>query len=296
MAGFAICGFQTAASPQLVMLGLQLRVASGSRCSTPTICGSPRSSRSSVPPRGRRHRLRGVLPGCEIVDGSDRARPGPQSFAGAFPVFREIGHTPEGVFREQLQQVELTAAGARHLCFHGDLFGLLFLGNVALPSSALIRRQFLEQIGAFDGSLRMAEETEFFHRAAAYSPVVIVMSPLVRYRAAESDSITAGRNAAALTEIALRSLNAASTRRPLRAADREALEAGRRHLLLRLAYAHLSARDGVSTRAVLRRVRRLGLPLGRRGGALWVASLLPPAALDGMHRGKRLLRRTAGRP
>ncbi len=233
--------------------------------------------------------------GCVIVDGTGHARDGLQSFAGAFPVFGETGCEPEELFIKHLQAFTVTAAGAEHACFQGDLFGLLFLGNVALPSSALIRRAFFTQIGGFDASLRLAEETEFFHRAAAHSPALVVMSRLVRYRMASNDSLTAGRNVDRLTEIALRSLDAAATRRPMHAAYREAHATGRRNLLLRLAYAQLSERDGTAVRKTLRRLRESDVPIGRRGAAMWAASLLPPTALGALHGGKRLLRRVTRR-
>jgi GT2 family glycosyltransferase len=230
------------------------------------------------------------ITGCELVDNDGRAYVGPGSFVDTFPVFREFGLDPERIFGQHLHRFEVTAGGVKHLCFHGDLFGLLFLGNVGLPSSALIHRRFIAKIGAFDGTLRMGEDTEFFHRAAAYSPVIIVMSRLVRYRAAHSDSLTAAVNAASLTEIALHSLEAASLRRPMQASHREAWIAGRRSLLLRLAYAYLSVRDGVAVRRTLRRLGEDGLPLGRRGVVLWSVSLLPPSALGALHWGKRTLR------
>ena len=164
-----------------------------------------------------------------------------------------------------------------------------------MPSSAIIRRGFLAQIGGFDPSLRLAEETEFFHRAAAFSPGIVVMSKLVRYRAADGDSLTSVRNVAPLTESALRSLDSASSRRPMDAGYRQAQAAGRRNLLLRLAYAQLSVRDGPAVRQTLRRLGDYGAPMGRRGAALWAASLLPPSALGALHGGKRLLRRIATR-
>jgi hypothetical protein len=137
----------------------------------------------------------------------------------------------------------------------------------------------------------MAEETEFFHRAATYSPAVVVMSRLVRYRVAQSDSLTTGTNVAPLTEIALQSLDAAFTRRAQREPYREAWNAGRRNLLLRLAYSQLSVRDGAAVRSTLARMRHLELPLGRRGASLWAASLLPSPVLGALHRAKRGVRR-----
>jgi glycosyltransferase involved in cell wall biosynthesis len=231
------------------------------------------------------------ITGCETVDGAGRSRGGPQSFASVFPVFRDFGYDPDQLFATHLERFDVDAAGAHHVCYRGDLFGLLFLGNVGLPSSALIRRRLMEEIGPFNASLRMAEETEFFHRAASYSPAVVIMSRLVRYRVAQSDSLTTGTNTAPLTEIALQSLDAAFTRRAQREPYREAWNAGRRNLLLRLAYSQLSMRDGAGVRSTLGRLRHLELPLGRRGASLWAASLLPSLVLGALHRAKRGLRR-----
>jgi hypothetical protein len=123
----------------------------------------------------------------------------------------------------------------------------------------------------------------------------VVMSRLVHYRMAGNDSLTAGHNVDRLTESALRSLDAAAARRPMHAGYREAHATGRRNLLLRLAYAQLSERDGIAVRQTLRRLGESGVPIGRRGAAMWAASLLPPTALGALHGGKRLLRRVTRR-
>lgn len=233
--------------------------------------------------------------GCEVIDASGERRRGPRNFAAVFPVFRDLRCEPTRLFARYLQRMEVVAAGATHVCYYGDVFGLLFLGNIGLPSSALIRRSFFERIGGFNPALRLAEETEFFHRAASYSPGIVIMSPLVRYRAAQTDSLTAGANTAALTETALASLEAASARRPITERHRAAFALGRRNLLLRLAYAQLSAYDGSAARRTLRRAITWRVGIGKRGTAIWAASLLPPSLLQVLHRGKRYLRHAMGR-
>jgi glycosyltransferase involved in cell wall biosynthesis len=232
-----------------------------------------------------------VISGCEVVDTAGQSLPGPQSFTVAFPLFKDFALEPDPFFARYLQRVEVSVAGTTHVGFHGDFFELLFLGNVVLPSSALIRRDLLDRIGPFDTTLRVGEDTEFFHRAASFARGAVVMSRLVRYRTSHHDSLTAGKNAVLLTEVALRSLAAASGRRVLTPAEREALRIGRRSLLLRLAYAYLSVRDGQGVRRTLRRLSPD--PLGRRGTALWAASLLPPSVLRTLHAVKRTTRRLA---
>jgi hypothetical protein len=235
------------------------------------------------------------ITGCELVDGVGVPCEGPASFEAAFPVFREFGFQPEGLFGEHLSRSSIDVAGSRHVCFTGDFFGLLFYGNIGLPSSAIVRRDVLTAVGGFDSTLRVGEDTEFFHRIAARSPGVVVMSRLVRYRWAHSDSLTAAINAAPLTEVALRSMQAATSRRTMEPAHVRAWRAGRRALLLRLAYAYLSVRDGAAVRRTLRRLGASHLPLGSRGTVLWAASLLPPGALGALHGGKRALRRVHDR-
>jgi GT2 family glycosyltransferase len=234
-----------------------------------------------------------LITGCELVDNAGVPEHGPGSFVGTFPVFREFKLDPEHFFSRHLERFEFDAGGTRHVGFHGDFFSLLFLGNVALPSSAFISRRLLNAIGGFDQSLRMGEDTEFFHRAATYAPGIVLMSRLVRYRCAHGDSLTAAVNAAKLTEVALHSLDMAASRRPMGREQHEAWMTGRRSLLLRLAYAYLSVRDGPAVRRTLNRLHEYHLPFGRRGVVMWTASLLPSPVLGGMHWTKRRLRQVA---
>jgi glycosyltransferase involved in cell wall biosynthesis len=231
--------------------------------------------------------------GCELIDGAGLPRPGAQGFEGAFPVFRERRTTASAYFGAALLPVRVMVAGAAHDGYAGDVYELLFGGNIVLPSSAVVHRSLFDRVGMFDPEYRLAEETEFFHRAAEVSPVVIMLSPLVRYRVAQAGSLTASENTARLVSNALRSIDGAAARRqPLASSARRAWRAGRQQLLLRLAYAELSTYHGRAARVAAWRALREGgeraaLP---RAAALWLGSFLPTAALRSLHDAKRHLR------
>jgi len=228
--------------------------------------------------------------GCVLVDGSERPRPGPQGFVGAFPLFRERRVTPETFFGAALERIAVRAGDVEYDAYAGDLYDLLFAGNVVLPSSAVIHRELIAHVGAFDPAFRLAEETEFFHRAASASPGVVVMAPLVRYRVAQAGSLTASTNTPALVRNALRSIDGAVALRTPRAVSTErAWRAGRRALLLRLAYAELSSYHGSAARAAAWQAFAGGSP-SLRAAALLAAACLPPVVLRTLHATKRRMR------
>jgi hypothetical protein len=156
-----------------------------------------------------------------------------------------------------------------------------------------VHRSVFDRVGMFNPEYRLAEETEFFHRVAEAAPVVIMLSPLVRYRVAQAGSLTASENTARLVANALRSIDGAAARRqPVSPSTRRAWRAGRQRLLLRLAYAELSTYHARAARdAAWEAVRgggdRTALP---RAAALWLGSFVPTAALRSLHDVKRQLR------
>ncbi|HWZ60408.1 MAG TPA: glycosyltransferase [Gemmatimonadaceae bacterium] len=231
--------------------------------------------------------------GCELIDGAGVRRSGAQSFEGAFPVFRERRISASAYLGAVLQPMRVTVDGDTHEGYAGDLFELLFGGNIVLPSSAVVRRALFGRVGVFDPEYRLAEETEFFHRVAEASPAVIILSPLVRYRVAQAGSLTASENTARLVSNALRSIDGAAARRqPVTASTRRAWRAGRQRLLLRLAYAELSsyharAARGAAWQAARDGGERTALP---RAAALWLGSFLPMVALRSLHAVKRHMR------
>jgi hypothetical protein len=154
----------------------------------------------------------------------------------------------------------------------------------------MLSRDVVESVGGFDEAFRLAEETEFFHRVAAVSPLGIVTTPLFRWRVGQVVSLVSAQNMVTLIRNALLSgERAAALRSPLPAAASETRRAGRLRLLGELAYAELSLKRGGACRAAVRKAWEAGGG-GPRLAALYALSFLPPAALDLLHTMKRGLR------
>ena len=228
------------------------------------------------------------ITGCEVMDLQGRPLEGRQSFSRAFPLFRELHLSPEVLFARYLKRGEVSAPAGRHTVYFGDAYGLLFLGNVVLPTSAIVRRSVFDQVGLFDETFRVAGDTEFFHRLAARSPVAIVMTSLIRYRQGELGALSSSSNTAELIENGLESLRRAAKLRPeLTPREARAFRDGKQRLLLRLAYSHLSDLRRPSARSKLVEAWREGAPLSARLLGMYLATLLPRSALRGLHRLKR---------
>lgn len=71
-----------------------------------------------------------------------------------------------------------------------DCLAHLLDWNFVPPSSALIRRSALEKVGAFDESLRQAEDFDLWARLAARAPFICLVEPLTLYAAATPDSLS----------------------------------------------------------------------------------------------------------
>jgi len=228
---------------------------------------------------------------CQVIDLTGSTVSGEQGFRRTFPLFTDLGVTPEELFGRTLQREELEVNGERHVVYSGDVYGLLFHGNFVLPSTAIVSRETVQAVGKFDESMRVAEDTEFFHRVAAHAPASLVMTPLVRYRVGDPTSLVASDTTLQSVRNAITSLERAAHLRPaLSPPEREAYDAGRQRLMLRLAYTLLTRLDGRGARRSIREAWRLGAPRTARGLGIIAASFLPPAALTGLHRLKRRLR------
>jgi glycosyltransferase involved in cell wall biosynthesis len=225
------------------------------------------------------------------TDGENRLLPGVQGFQRDFPVFSETGADPDRLFGAALQRSELDAAGARHVVYTGDAYELLFSGNIAFPSSVMMRRSLAEKAGWWDEGLRCAVDTEYFHRLAAAAPVGVIMTPLFRWRRGQANTIVSSANMIQLVHNALLSVDRAAALRELSPAGRARYEEGRRRLHLRLAYMELTNFNGRACRESLRRAWAAGAAVDPRSAALFGATLLPGWALRALHSLKRRVRR-----
>ena len=220
------------------------------------------------------------ITGAETIDLEDRRVDGRPGMAGIFPIFRDELTTPEELFSRYLVEGTATTADGPFTFFHGDAYVPLFLGNFALPSSAIVERDLFLASTGFDPSFRLAEETEFFHRLAAMAPVVIVMAPLLGYRVAQANSLVSSANIGRLIENALESnARAAALRSPLDDRGERHVRMGRSRLLRKLAIAEIAAGRRASARKAVMDARALNTLGGSRDYAVLVLSVLPDRLL-----------------
>ncbi len=232
------------------------------------------------------------ITGCDVIDPHGQVIPGRRGFPAVFGVFHQLGMSPEELFSRYLSSITVSAPGGKYRGFVGDAYLPLFLGNFALPSSALVRRDVFERVGGFDSNLRLAEETEFFHRLAAASPVVLLLDPLVGYRVGQAGSLISPANTTRLIANALVSLDSAARLRAETRESRDHVRRGRQALFRKLAYANLTQQDGTAARAAVREIWRTGgAQWNARVFGLYAASFLPGTALGVLGRVKGVIRR-----
>lgn len=227
---------------------------------------------------------RWALCDCTVIQPDGKVRASSQGFDHVFPVFSAMGLAPDELFARYLQWSSVLVQGESHELFSGDAFSVLFLGNLALPSAAIVHRDVIERVGSFDAAVAAAEETEFFHRVAADSPLVVVMSRLARHRDGHPDRLISARNIEQLIRNAMLSMERARTlRRPLPPGARRTYAVGRERLLFELAYHELTELRTLQARATLLDARRQGVRLSPRLALLLLATFTPARALRFAH-------------
>jgi glycosyltransferase involved in cell wall biosynthesis len=227
------------------------------------------------------------ISGCDVIGLDNEKITGKHGWSSVFKVFDEARMQPREFFEAHFAEVTAEEGDNRHSVYEGDAWSPLFLGNFVLPSSALISRNLFTRVGGFDPALRLAEETEFFHRLAAAARLVVVPDALVGYRVSDSGSLTSPANTVKLIDNALASLDKARALRDARGPTEAYYKRGRQALLRNRAYAELSMKDGRNARKAIREAWSSGAPWDRRSLAIYGLSLVPAPALEMMHRLKK---------
>jgi glycosyltransferase involved in cell wall biosynthesis len=229
------------------------------------------------------------ITGCNMIGLDDAELAGREGFEAAFPVFRQEGLAAEALLSRYLERRDIEVNGEQVAILAGDAYEALFVGNFVLPSSSVVERALYAELGGFDADFRLAEETEFYHRLAARSPVAVLLAPLVGYRIGRGGGQISPANSETLILNALRSVDAARMLRSRTPRVDALWQHGRAGLLRRLAYTRLSNLDRQGVRAALRDAWATGAPRDMGSLGLFAASLLPPPALRGLHQLKRSL-------
>ena len=217
-----------------------------------------------------------------VVDEDGTPVEGSPGLERAVPVFGDVGMSPGEWFGTRLDRSSVPSGNDNDApVYYGDAFGLLLNGNFVFPSTLMLRRTLMDEVGLFDPSFRRAGDNEYGLRLAAAREGILVDKPLTEYRQGASDQLTNPAHTHELTRSALRSLDRGrNLREPLSEYERSSYHAGRRRVLLRQAYEHLSNLDPAAARRTLSELEGREERLGLKGTGLLAASLLPPAALQ----------------
>jgi glycosyltransferase involved in cell wall biosynthesis len=83
------------------------------------------------------------------------------------------------------------ASGHTGTLYWGDVYDGMVLGNIVLPSAAIITRARLQEVGCYDETLPVSgEDFDFFLRTARAGPVAFVDVPTVLKQADRPDALT----------------------------------------------------------------------------------------------------------
>ena len=187
------------------------------------------------------------------------------------------------LFRERIPLGDLPGVPVElkdHNLYVGDIYAKMVLGNLVLPSSALITRARLDKVQRFDESLQVAgEDFEFFLRVCGAGDVAFADVPSVVYQVGRADQLTHASKSRHLARNYLRTLEAALIRDPeridrLSAPVREA----RAHGYAWVGQTLLEAGEVPAARHHLRRSLRFR-PTSFRALTLTALAMLPASVL-----------------
>ena len=168
---------------------------------------------------------------------------------------------------------------SRPLAGDGLVFDRLVQSGFILPSTVLLRREVLEQVGTFDESMRSHEDIELWLRVTRRWPVALVREALTNRRQG-TGNMTA--NPYLRAEYSVRLCEKVLGHGGLSAEQERAVRRSLHERLFERAYYFLSVGEGAQARADLRRL--LGMGFKPKACAYLVASLLPPGALRALRR------------
>jgi len=124
-----------------------------------------------------------------------------KSYKDTFNFFKEYNYEMENIFdcRSCLKYENNVIE-----YYYGNIYRYLFLGNFILPSSVLIKKVSLNEVGLLNEEYKVAEETEFFLRYSKVNIVGFVKYPLLNYEIPESGNLSGEKNREKLMKNALK--------------------------------------------------------------------------------------------
>jgi glycosyltransferase involved in cell wall biosynthesis len=212
----------------------------------------------------------------EAIDPSGNPIPG-SSLADILDNYGRF--SPREVLPERIALAELAGTPDQlrdRSLYVGDLFASMVVGNLVLPSAALVTRERLERVGGFDESVQVAgEDFDFFLRTCREGPVAFADVPSVLYQVGRSDQLTHRSNGLPLARNYVRTMEQAIARDPNRIDLSSAtMRDGRASGYAWTGLAYLEAGDSRAARRYLLRSLRLR-PADRRTLAMSAVALAP---------------------
>jgi GT2 family glycosyltransferase len=178
----------------------------------------------------------------------------------------------------------------------GDAYSQFVLGNLCQPSSVMLTRQRVIEVGPFDETMLCGEDHHYHMKCARAGPVALLDVPAVLYRQGAADQLTNGPLRLEDAENHLRTLL------PAIAADRERIHVSAKVLRRKLAQAYAWAAEENLDHGSAARARRLcgtslrHRPLQGRTWAVLLAATLEPEARAQLRQAYRHLKRAVKRP
>lgn len=104
----------------------------------------------------------------------------PRGMKELYPFFKRTGLEYQEIFQEQSE----VGTGGNHTApvYIGTVFDSLFWGNFILPTTMLVNRSCIQQVGDFRAHMRNQEDYEYWLRFTRQYPIAFVDEVLAKYR------------------------------------------------------------------------------------------------------------------
>lgn len=182
----------------------------------------------------------------------------------------------EELFEHRIALSEVAPGHAGGTLYWGDVYDGMVVGNIVLPSAAIITRARLQDVGGYDETLPVSgEDFDFFLRTARAGPVAFVDVPTVLKQADRPDALTHPSRRLQLARNYLTTMEGALHRDAgrIRLAP-EVVRGARAYGYAWAGQAYLESADAPAARRHLRRSLRLA-PGRPRTYALLALALVP---------------------
>jgi glycosyltransferase involved in cell wall biosynthesis len=204
----------------------------------------------------------------------------------------------EELFDHQIALQDMAGAprGLTGTLYWGDIYDGMVVGNLVLPSAAILTRARLEQVGAYDETLPVSgEDFDFFLRTSRAGPVAFVDVPTVLKQADRGDALTHPSRRLDLARNYVTTMEGALARDGERIRlDPEVIRAARAYGHAWTGQAYLESGEAAPARRHLRRSLRLA-PTAARTYVLLALAMVPgPLVARAIH-GVRRVRSRSGR-